>query len=323
MNNALEATKTIINTQVEAGKIFFFGIPFSEYQKVYRYTNENIHGYMSKIDFTNKERALSVLASGDHVLNLIYQGIINIDTFDTNKLTYYYNFGIKVPAMMAFCYQDYLKWMKKIIEKNLSLEELNELMKPLFPFMDSQSKYYWTHLLNYNYQIQKDKPKKLNLFHMLLININNEFLNITKNTYLQSEENYNQTRENLKKAYITFHYCDCLSLGEEMKMQYDLIFLSNIADYFSKSFNDFWEYEKLRRFEESLKPITRQDSLIALAYLFKYHTLSNNQYRTYPIMSSKVKKEDLEDEFIITFPHIDLNFPSGKVEDGLILQRIY
>ena len=322
MNCALEATKIMIENQVNAGRIYNFGEPFSEYQRVYKSTNENIHGYMSKIDFTGKEKALSVLASGDHTLNLIYHDILNIDTFDTNKLTSYYTFGIKIPAILAFNYRTYLKWMKKIVDETLSIEELNELIKPLFPFMDKTSYIYWKNLLEYNAKIQKTKGKILNLFRMLLINVNDEFLNIAKNTYLQSEENYNKVKENLQKAHITFRCCDCLFLGEEMKEQYDFVFLSNIADYFSKAFDYFWKYEKLREFEESLKPIMKQNGLIALAYLIKYHSLSNNQYRTYPILSSKVTKEDFEDEFIITFPHIDLKCLEKNVEDGLILQRI-
>ena len=322
MTNALEATKEMIKTQVDVGKICFLGIPFSEYQKVYRSTNENIHGYMSKIDFAGKEKALSVLASGDHVLNLIYHDILKVDTFDTNKLTAYYTFGIKIPAILAFGYQEFLEWMRRIIDKDLSLEELNELMRPLFPFMEKNCYYYWKRLLDYNYQIQKDKKKILNLFRMILININAETLSIAQNTYLQSKENYNKVKENLQKAHITFKCCDCLFLGEEMKGQYDLVFLSNIADYFSKAFDYFWTYEKLRGFEESLKPIMKQNGLIALAYLIKYHILSNNQYRTYPILSSKVTKEDLKDEYIITFPHIEQNYREEKVEDGLILQRI-
>ena len=45
MNEAINATQKMIKTQVDAQRILMMGIPFSEYQRVYKDTNENIDGY--------------------------------------------------------------------------------------------------------------------------------------------------------------------------------------------------------------------------------------------------------------------------------------
>ena len=322
MFDAIEAAKKLLDTQVDAGKVHMFGMPFSEYQKVYKATNENIDGYMSRMNFQDKTKALTVLASGDHAFNLVYHGITKIDTFDTNKLTEYYALGLKTAAILALDYRDYLKFMQKIIDPNISIDELNHLIKKIIPFMSKKYAIFWQSLMEYNYQIQKGKLNPLNLFRMLLINIDKESLTIQKNTYLKDEESYNKMKENLFSTTITFQCCDCLALGSTIKNDYDFIFLSNIADYFSKSFGYFWGYSKLKEFESSLLPISKKDCLIALAYLIKYYIASSHKYVAHPILSSNVTKEDLTDERMITFPHISLESDKKVVEDGLILKRV-
>ena len=322
MKEAIDATKDIITKQVEAQKIFMFGVPFSEYQRVYKETNENIDGYMRLLDFQGKESALTVLASGDHVFNLIYYGIMNIDSFDTNKLTEYYALGIKKSAILAFPYFEYLRFMRKIMDPDISLDELNALIKSLFPFMDQKNRIFWKEIISYNYVIQKRTLVKLNLFHMILINIGKEYMGIAKNTYLKSEENYEQLRQKLALANITFQSCNCLQLENSVSSKYDYLFLSNIPDYFDKSFGNFWEYEKLKDYEDSLANIMNEEGTIALAYLIKCYSINRQRFNTYPILSSHVKITDLETEEVITFPHILNGEESKVVKDGMILKRI-
>lgn len=95
MEKCVEGAKRLISKQVHDNRVSLFGISFSEYHKSYYWTNENIKGYLDKVDFEGKDNALAVLASGDHIFNLVEKGISNIDTFDTNKLTEYYALGFK------------------------------------------------------------------------------------------------------------------------------------------------------------------------------------------------------------------------------------
>ena len=154
MNEAINATKKMIEAQVDAQKIMMMGIPFSEYQRVYKDTNENIDGYMNLMALEGKENALTVLASGDHAFNLAYHGISNIETFDTNRLTEYYSLGLKRAAILKYDYAGYLYFMRKIVDKATPLEELTELVRGLFPYMESKTYIYWQYVVEYNYQIQ-------------------------------------------------------------------------------------------------------------------------------------------------------------------------
>lgn len=59
--------------------------------KVYQNTNEDLNKVLGSYDFKNKN-VLSVLASSDQFFSCYYLGAKNVDTFDSNILTYYYFF---------------------------------------------------------------------------------------------------------------------------------------------------------------------------------------------------------------------------------------
>lgn len=309
----------MLEYQVESRKIEPLSFREGAYQRGYKDTNENIDGYMRLLNFEGKTNALTVLASGDHVFNLLYYGILNIDTFDTNKLTEYYAFGIKKSAILAFNYKQYLQFMRRMIDPALTLEELSYWMKQLFPYMEERERIFWTQIIEYNNQLQKNQLKILNLFRMLLINFQEESLVIAKNSYLKNERNYHQTKENLKKATITFQNTNCLDLKEKNTSQYDFLFLSNIADYLSHFYGNGWGYEYLQELEKSLESLINKDGVMALAYLIKYKSLGKN--KTYPILCSQIRKEDLTDEEVLLFPHIEKKLLK-TAQDGLILKRV-
>lgn len=321
MCDSIKATKQMIEKQVSDGKISVFGVPFSKYQKVYASTNENINGYMKKLDFKDKTSTLAVMASGDHAFNTAFYGIKDIDTFDTNVLTQYYALGIKRSAILAFSYKEYLLFLNKILDENISLEELTEIIKSLLSYMDYEFKLYWEEVLSYNYLVQKDSKNPLNLFHMLLINIQGAIKNPINNAYLLSEENYNILKNNLSKVNFSFQNIECFELPHKIKKQYDFIFLSNIADYFYKQFGYSWTYDNLKKVEEEFKQIQKDNGILALAYLYKMYLINIDKYMTHPIKNSKVKVSDLKIGQLITFPSIIDNRECKPVHDGLILSK--
>ena len=318
--DALNGVKNIIDRQLNAGKVYIFGRPFSEFQKVYKETNENINGYMQKLDFKNKKKALSVLASGDHIFNLVYYGILNIDTFDTNRLTEYYALGLKRAALLAFTYEEYLLFNQKLTNPSTSIEELNSMVSLCYPFMEEKYRKFWQEVMEYNYQNQKNNQEKLNVFLMLLMNMASNYQMTHNNAYLKDEASYEKMRKNLAKANIRFECLNALNLKEK-KEKYDLIFLSNIPDYFDASFGYYWEYPKLLNYEKSLKPIMNEFASLALAYLIKFYNIPSNTYKTHPILTSNLNIKDLTTEEILIFPRYLESAQSKHVSDGLILQR--
>lgn len=323
MSDDIKATQEIIKKQIDSGKIFVFGIPFSKYQKVYASTNENINGYMSKLNFQDKTSILSVMSSGDHIFNAVYYGITNVDTFDSNKLTEYFSLGIKRSAILAFNYKEYLNFITKIFDQETSLEELTELIKLLFPYMEDNHKIYWNNIIDFNYKLQNKEQNKLNLFNMLLINIKDTLLNINKNSYLRSEQDYNILKSKLINSNISFRCCECLDLPNNFSKQYDFIFLSNIADYFYKNFGYYWKYNKLKEVENNFDNLLKEEGILALAYLFKFDSEKININKKHIISNSNIKIDDLTNEQIITFSSFYENKETKNVKDGLVLSKKY
>lgn len=317
LKDDIVGTKKIILKQVLAKSTLPFGYPFSKYQKVYAKTNENIAGYLDQENFQDKEKALSVLASGDHVFNLVLNGIQDIDTFDTNKLTYYFSLGLKRAAILKYDYKDYLLFLKKIVNKDTSEEELISVIGGLLPYMSEDNATYWKEILEYNHRVQIEEKTNMNLFRLLLINVSNSDI---KNSYLQNQENYNKMRKNLAVADIRFKCADCLGINDKYKSKYDLILLSNIADYFYKSWGLNWTYDKLSSYESSLKSMLTEQGDIFLAYLSLFGKNKDN-VKTRPIISSNVTTDELRQDTILTFPHIDNGRESKHAIDGMVLVK--
>ena len=301
MNNELEAlefSKLMIEEQVLKGKYFISGLPFSKYQKVYFSTNENINAYLNLIDFNNKKSALSVMASGDHVFNLINKGIKNIDAFDTNQLTEYLVLGLKYAMIKKYNYNEYLETYKKLTNINTNLEELTTIISDLLIFMDNKYKKYWQEIVNYNYLLQKDK-ESINLIYMLFINI--EPLNFMRlgNNYLNNEEEYNKLKNTIDNVSIDFKNVNAINLYKVYNKKYDVILLSNILDYFNKYYsigNNIFDYKELRKYVNDLKSILDDNGVIFLKYIFQYAT--KNYRRSNIFKNSNIKDHDLTSEEI-------------------------
>lgn len=308
-----EKIKNLIYEQVRDGKCYINGTPFSKYQKCYLNTNEKISGYINTIQ--GKKRALTVLASGDHLLNLINKGIKEIDTFDTNLLTKYYVFGLKFAMIRKYDYKDYLTTYKKLIDKNTSLEEITSILNDLLKYMDNLYKNFWEYIIEYNYKIQKNNINSLNLFEMLFICFNNLEKNINNNLYLAGKEEYKKTRELIKKAKITFKNEDALILDRLYNDTYDVCMLSNILDYFGNFYrrnNKIFNYKELDDYKNRILNLIDKDGILFLKYIFNYGV--KDSYAKKVFITSDISTSEFTNETIIS---ID----KDTIKDGMILVK--
>lgn len=309
-------TKNLILRQVEAGKAFNFGVPFSIHQKVYAKTNENIGGYVNPKYFHDRKSALSVLASGDHVFNMILNGVERIDTFDSNELTVYFSLGIKRSAILKYNYEDYLVFMNKLINSD-NREEVNELIRGLFPYMEKEHKKYWEAVIDYNNKVQKVNGTNLNLFSLLLINY---MITRYKSLYASDEEKYNLVRERISKTTINFKCADCLDVPKNYDEKYDAVLLSNIPDYLFRNFGGTLDYSNFAAIEENYKKLLNSSGILFASYMFMYGTTTGMRV-TNLIKNSSITKDSLKDEEIITFPHVGIQGLSSRGLDGMIISR--
>ncbi len=322
MEEAIEITKKNIKKQVDSNKFLMEGLPFSKYQRVYLSTNENIKEYLNLVSFKNKNNALSVLGSGDHLLNLITKGISDIDTFDTNLLTTYYVFGIKYAMILKYSYKEYLNIYKKFIGIT-SLEELSDIINGLLPYMANIYRTYWKNINDFNYNIQKNKPNHLNLFRLLFINLDDLDKIVSFNNYLTDEEHYNILRSKITKANVSFKNANAVSLDNEFYKKYDFILLSNILDYFYKIYKDnnieFNIYE-LRKYEEKLFKLLKDDFKIFLNYIIYY--ISSNFKRKYIINNTSINNDILDKEKIYAIDSTYSMYGKNN-KDGIVLVKKY
>lgn len=172
--------------------------------KIYRNTNENLSIILSNYDFRNKD-VLSVLASSDQVFASYYLGASNVDTFDSNILTYYYYFLKKWTI---------LKTGKPYIPA--SNDELLEIIK-IDSNMEEEIKasYFWKYVLtNVNSSLYYS-----NLFYkepiLYKLPYEND-INYLKKIIIDKKLNYNKF-DLFKPLYVD--------------KKYQIIILSNMLEY--------------------------------------------------------------------------------------------
>ncbi|MBQ4263491.1 MAG: hypothetical protein IJO32_06570 [Bacilli bacterium] len=207
--------------------------PFNSNGPVYAFANEALSQYMKNYDFNGKS-VLASLGSGDFALNAYLMGASQVDTFDINQYTYYfyqlkkslimkYDFDsfcnfIKNPHQIFARFGDYKQFLDSesiaFFEKLVRIYDGNTtaLLKKVFIDKVGEEKNQWNESNTF------DSTEELFLIAQY------------KNPYLQSEQNYNQLKQQLmKKSNDEFYFEDLYQFTPEKK--YDIVYLSNIGDY--------------------------------------------------------------------------------------------
>jgi len=204
LEDAIKASKTII-----LGESLIFG--FSNYSPSYFSTTECIRDYLDDVKY-EKTRALTVLASGDHIFSLINKGILNIDAFDINFLAYY-TYHLRKAMILGLSREEFIDVNRAFVSTHdleANLEFINEL-KDLMP--DDVYQYY-DEMLRF--------CLKLNpyLFKLLYCGYNG----LEGVSYLDNDEEYERVREGLKIANINLYFGDADEIAPKLSEKYDIMF---------------------------------------------------------------------------------------------------
>ena len=264
VHDAIDGAKNIIENNS-------FWSKHDTFCPVYAWTNENVNSALDFGDAYGRQRALSVLASGDQVFSMLDYKINDIDTFDINALTEYYALGLKRAMILKYDYFTYMNMMEKIYSSATSNEELYEIIKELFPYMEKRHSYFWQSLIDYD-AFLKTKGNDIEQKNLIisLTHANRSVHYLTEDVlYLSSEYYYNLTKESLIKANITFKTADAQEIDKHFTGPYDFIYLSNVLDFFD-SFGSNWDYDKLVEYEERVKKLAGNDASIVLKYALNY-----------------------------------------------------
>lgn len=206
-----------------------------------------------------------------------------------------------------FSYEEFIKFYEDMLDENLSVKDQYKNFLKLKGNMDD--KYF--EFFNLLFLNSINKSHKLSVFKVLTMN-HLDFRLVSKmNNYLETKEDFEKTKENLKNARIRFIKSDVFDLKANFSETYDMIFLSNIFDYVYKKYGYFWTYEDVMPFvENDLMNMLNEDGQIVLGYLFKYYSVARNKGRTTLFSNSSVKSED--------FKSVIKTVPIYRLKDGVV-----
>lgn len=218
--------------------------PYHSNSFIYRTTNEEISKYQFLLE--NRDSILSVIASGNQILNSIFAGSKNITGFDISTFPKYY-LNLQIGALVAFNLDEFIKFFYEDID-DLEYDDMYDLIQP---FLDKETKLFWDGLLNY-FDFSEIKGSTLFSSEPVFINKVRE-----ENIYLNSTNNYNKLKANVANSNITYLTGDIFKLANSLRSGYDLINLSSIVYY-----NDQEDYKKL------LSSLPLNDDGEILTYLY-------------------------------------------------------
>lgn len=219
---------------------------FHNSSAVYKISNERIQDYEKYLRKRNK--VLSVIGSGDQILNCILNGTKNIDAFDISVFPKYF-LELKMAAIKALTVDEYIDFFYEVTNRD---EVYEDMYYRIAVYLENGVCEFWDSLFNffewkeiYNSTMFSSEP-----------NIASNAIN--QNRFLQSEEEYNRLREELDNVKITYYEGDILELSSYLRDSYDLVYLSNIVYYCNKD-----------KYREMLGNLNLTDKGISLTYFYK------------------------------------------------------
>lgn len=194
---------------------------FHECSAIYRSSNEKL----SNIDkyLNGKKNMLTVISSGDQIINSILQGSLNIDAFDISSFPKYFLF-LKLAAIKKISKEEYIDFF---FESPTTSEKYDDMYDLIREELSKENKEFWDSLFDYF--------DWYDIYNSTLFSC--EFLSkkeiINENNYLE-ETNYNKLKQQINNVNINIYIGDILKLNDLFDKQYDIVYLSNIINYVDK-----------------------------------------------------------------------------------------
>lgn len=225
---------------------------YHENSFAYLSTNEKIKLYQDF--FKNRKHSLSIISSGDQILNLCLESN-NIDCFDISRFPKYL-LELKKALILSLDYDDYVEFFFNYIYRNN--EKYDDFYYESRTNLDKEYRDFWDGLFNY---FDWTEMRSSTLFSSQTISLNQI---LEYNTYL-SYDNYNLLKNNLKNINFNYYTSSIQELFSLLNKSYDFINLSSIIYY-------------VNNYKDILSTLKLNDGGIALTYLYKITTELINNY---------------------------------------------
>ena len=197
---------------------------FHEESFIYMKTNERIQDYINYL--LNKKHILSVIGSGDQILNTAITSPQVIDCFDISVYPEYF-INLKLAAIKTLSKEEYLDMFfeSALTTKDEYYDDL--YFDKIRSELPKKYQEFWNSLLNHTdwYEITNSS-----LFSSEVVT--RDYAK-KQNLYL-SDAVYNTLKDKIAKIKFNFYVGNILDIYKAFNQKYDLIFLSNILAYVDK-----------------------------------------------------------------------------------------
>ncbi len=233
---------------------------FSERSKVYPFTTENLAGYMKHLNLKDK-KVLSITGSGDHILNSFYYGASSVVGFDINSLASLFA-ELKFNALRKLDFEDFKKYLFVGNHQGMDFEVYNSikegLSKSCLSFFDN---------LYEDYGFRGVDLRKGRLFNK---RFDFDDLRIRSNPYLFSRHNFEKTKSNIQDKNILLINSNVRDLHSKLRDNFDVILLSNLADYSQQIYSDNTNHFNLfcKKIILPMKKYLNERGVICSAYVY-------------------------------------------------------
>ena len=256
---------------------------YDDHSSIYKTTNENINHEPYIDALRNRRRVLSIIGSGDQIINAILFGAKNIVGIDISSFPKYF-LSLKLAAIKTLKKEAYLNYFygEQDVAFNLDLYELirNEL--------DEESRLFW------DCQYNSFEPNKI-YNSKLFSSFGSKKLAIRHNPFLK-DNNFNELRKKIDSSSIELLNGNMFDVNKNNYDNFDLIILSNIINYVNSFFNDrltAQEFEQkmtdsMNKYKEYLKNLPLNNGGIALTYNINFgydikKHFSEKEYKVYDV----------------------------------------
>lgn len=194
---------------------------FDSNSGIYLFSNEDMSDNVYRKELTGKKNLLSVIGSGDQVINSILFGSENITAFDISNFPKYLLL-LKLGAIESLTKEEFITFFTREPDE----KEMLKLFKKIANHLDEKTLNFWYYLIS-NFSIEEIRNSKL------IKKIRMEYMNPFQNPYLIDKNSFEIIRERLQGTKLTLFDGDIYSLAKNGNQNsgYDLANLSNITSY--------------------------------------------------------------------------------------------
>ena len=277
------------------GKCFAFEYKDNnKFRKIYSFATENI-SFIDKIilNNNNNNKALTITGSGDQALMLSYYGFQSITCIDSNYLAKYYT-ELKIAAIKQLSFIDFTNFFKN----NINSFSYN-IFKKISSELSINCEKFW------NLQYIKHNHNGYNIRNSEIFNLLNDSWEqkINNVPYLNQQKIYETIQNNIKKTEFIFVIDEFQNY--EFNETYDLILLSNIADYSHYIFKDDYLEKFKQFFVQKGYNLLNSNGSIMFAYIYDFENKGQSYLR------NKINLPIVRKKYFNSFNYQECKVPSA------------